>query len=137
MFIVNSSGQVYTPVRTADKTIAPNGLDYSVGGHVGSGDDYLTTIIREAAEELNLSISEDDLEFVAKTLSDEFRYIRHLYLMRSDKTPIYNPNDFVSADWLYPAEIIKKIDEGHPAKNNLRETVMMLQEYLKSPKNYE
>ena len=132
MFILNSKGQIYTPVRTADKTIAPNGLDYSVGGHVGSGEDYMSAIIRESQEELNLSITESEIEQIAKTTSDELRYIRCIYLMRSDKKPTFNPKDFVSAEWLTPHEVINKVDSGHPAKILLRETIIILEDYLKS-----
>lgn len=132
MFILNSKGQIYTPIRTSDKTIAPNGLDYSVGGHVGSGENYLSTIIREAKEELNLNISGEEIEQIAKTISDELRYIRCIYLMRSDKTPRLNPKDFVSAEWLDPLDVINKIDSGYPAKSNLRETIVILRSYLSS-----
>lgn len=130
MFVLNSRGQIFTPVRTANKTIAPNGYDYSAGGHVSAGEDYITTIIREADEELNIDIREEDLELIKKTFSDKNRYYRCIYLLRSDDTPIYNPDDFVSAEWLYPDELIQKIDSGHPAKNNLRETIVLLQDYL-------
>lgn len=130
LFIMNSLGQIYTPTRTATKTISPNGLDYSVGGHVGAGEDYMSTILREAKEELNVEITENDLELVGKTFSDIIFYIRCVYLFRSDETPTFNPDDFVSAEWLLPEEIIQKIDEGHPAKSNLRETIVLLQEYL-------
>lgn len=130
LFIVNSQGQIYVPVRTADKTIAPNGYDYSVGGHVGAGEDYMSTLIRESEEELNLAIIEDDLEFMTKTVDDRIRYIRQIYILRSDETPVFNPADFVSAEWLDPSDLINKVDAGHPAKTNLRETVVMLQEYL-------
>ena len=132
LFIVNSKGQIYIPIRTAHKTIAPNGLDYSVGGHVGSGEDYLSAVIREAKEELNLDIAKSDLKLLAKTTSEDIRYIRHVYILMSDETPLLNPKDFVSAEWTSPTQLIRKIDEGHPAKSNLRETVMMLQDYLSS-----
>lgn len=130
LFIVNSKGQIFTPVRTKNKTIAPGGYDYSAGGHVESGEDYLTAILREAKEELNIEISNEDLVLVAKTSSEKIRYIRSVFLLRSDVTPAFNPNDFVSADWLYPEEMLRSIDSGHPAKSNLGETIIMLQDFL-------
>lgn len=130
LFILNSKGQLYIPVRTASKTIAPNGFDYSAGGHVESGDNYIPAIIREAKEELNINIKQSDLEFIAKTTSVKIRYIRCVYLLRSDETPEFNRDDFVKGEWLYPQEILRKIDEGHPAKSNLGETVVLLKEYL-------
>jgi isopentenyl-diphosphate delta-isomerase len=134
LFIMNSKGRLYVPVRTAHKTIAPNGHDYSVGGHVGSGDDYLSTIIREAKEELNIDIQKEDTAFITKTVSETIKYIRCVYLMYCDETPAFNPDDFVSAEWLYPDELINKIDEGHPAKSSLKDTVILLQGYLDSHK---
>lgn len=130
LFILSSRGLLWVPIRTADKTIAPNGYDYSAAGHVGSGSDYIETIVREAKEEINLYITPQDIEFVAKLKSVSTRYIRSIYLLRTDNTPQLNPNDFVSAEWLSPSELIAKIDSGHPAKSNLREAVVTLQAYL-------
>lgn len=129
-FLVNSEGQVYVPVRTAHKTIAPSGYDYSAGGHVGAGDDYLSALVREAKEELDLDVSPEDLELIAKVVEDEIRYINCIYALRSDANPTLNPDDFVSAEWLTPAELIARIDAGHPAKDSLRGATLRLQEYL-------
>lgn len=130
LFIVNDEGKLWVPVRTAHKTIAPNGYDYSAAGHVGSGDDYLETIIREMEEEINLKISPEQIEFIAKLKSLSTRYIRCIYLLRTNDAPRYNPDDFVSAAWLTPTELIADIDNGHPAKVSLRDTVVALQVYL-------
>lgn len=130
LFIMNQAGELWIPVRTADKTIVPNGFDYSAGGHVGAGEGYLETIIRETKEETNLDVAAANLEFVAKLKSESIRYIRSLYLLRSEETPHFNPHDFVSAEWLKPTELIARIDAGHPTKTNLRNAVTVLQLYL-------
>ncbi len=130
LFILNSEGKIYVPTRTADKTIAPNGFDFSVGGHVESGEDYLTTIIREANEELNLNIESEYLMLIDKTIQDDIKYIRYLYLYRTDDTPIYNPHDFVTAEWMNPEELIEKIDNGHPAKSSLKPSISLLTQHL-------
>jgi isopentenyldiphosphate isomerase len=132
LFIVNKAGKLWIPTRTAHKTIAPNGYDYSAAGHVESGDTYAGTIIRETKEEINLDLTEKDLEFVAKMRSDDVRYFRSIYLTRSDTTPTFNTNDFVSAKWLLPQELTASIDAGHPAKSSLRESVAVLEAYLLS-----
>lgn len=132
LLIINSDGKLWIPVRTPTKTIAPNGYDYSAAGHVESGDDYTSTIIRETKEEINLDIAEEELQFVAKMKSEDVRYFRSVYLLRSDNTPTFNPDDFVSAEWLTPDEVIRNIDLGHPTKTSLRETVLVLKDYLKS-----
>ena len=132
LFILNSKGQIYCPIRTGNKTIAPNGYDYGAAGHVSSGDDYSSTLIKETREELNLTISLDEVEFIDKIISDDVRTIRNVYLLRTDQTPVFNPKDYVSAEWLTPSELIQRIDDGHLAKTDLKETVTRLQEYLRN-----
>lgn len=130
MFVMNDEGKLWTPVRTANKTIAPNGYDFGAAGHVESGEDYLGTIIRETEEEINLTITEDDIEFVAKFKYLNTRYICELYLLRTNKTPEFNPDDFVSAEWLTPDELAANIRAGHPTKKDIVSAVDVLQAYI-------
>ena len=130
IFIVNSEGRIFVPTRTANKTIAPNGYDFSVGGHVGSGEKYLTAVIREAKEELNMDIDPDYLLLIDKTIMDDIKYIRHLYLYRTEETPKYNRDDFVTAEWMTPTQLVEKINNGHPAKGSLKASVELLNEFL-------
>lgn len=53
-FIVNSQGKIWIPQRTALKKIAPNGLDYSVAGHVESGKSCEKAFRRETQEETGI-----------------------------------------------------------------------------------
>ncbi len=126
MFIQNDEGKLWIPKRTPNKRIAPNGLDYSMGGHVASGETYIESALREIQEELNLTLSESDLIFVKKFGPTVSPYFRNLYIYKSNIAPNYNPEDFVSASWLTPKELIEKLDEGVPAKSTLRETVEAL-----------
>jgi isopentenyldiphosphate isomerase len=126
MFIVNSEGKLWVPKRPAHKKIAPNGLDYSAGGHVGSGETYLESALREISEELNIDLTENDLEFVDIFKSADIRYFRAVYLYQSDRAPQYNTDDFVSAEWLTPQELVDKLDAGVAAKGSIRETVVEL-----------
>jgi isopentenyldiphosphate isomerase len=135
LFMVNSKGELWTPVRTQTKKIAPGGFDYAAAGHVEAGEDYLSTLIRETNEELNLTITKEDIEFVAKIKSPSTRYIRSLYTLRTDKTPDYNPDDFVSGAWLTPEVLLQQINEGHAAKESLADSVEVLQAYLEQSKN--
>lgn len=130
MFIMNHQGELWTPIRTAAKKIAPNGYDYSSAGHVEHGEDYLMTIIRETKEELNLTITEQDIEYVCTLKSGRTRYIRSIYLLRSNEAPDYNHDDFTSAEWLTPQELITAIGTGHPAKSSLISSINALVGYL-------
>lgn len=126
MYIINSQRQIWVPKRPAHKRIAPNGLDFSAGGHVGSGESYMESALREIAEELNLDLKADDLIPVKKFRDDDVRYFREVYIYKSDKEPSYNPNDFVSAEWLSADALIAKLDSGAVAKTSIRETVLEL-----------
>jgi len=126
MFIKNDLGLLWVPVRTAHKRVAPNGLDYSMGGHVSSGETYMQSALREIEEELNLSLKPSDLELVNKFSPNDHPYFRNLYFYHSNITPKYNPIDFVGARWLSPTELMTELDSGRPAKSSLRETT----EYL-------
>jgi isopentenyldiphosphate isomerase len=126
MFIQNSEGKFWVPKRTAHKKIAPGGLDYSMGGHVSSGESYLESALREIQEELNLNLNGTDLKFVHKFPPSEIPYFRALYIYESDTEPEYNPDDYVSASWLTPQEILKKLNDGVAAKTSLRETIEFL-----------
>ncbi len=126
MFIQNKKGELWIPKRTADKRIAPNGLDYSVGGHVESGSNYLETVIKETEEELNLQLKEEDITFLKKFKPGTVAYFREVFLYQSDKSPDFNRADFVSARWITPTELIKELKGGIAAKSNLLETVETL-----------
>src|SRR5690348_1603125 len=76
MFILNAEGNIWTPVRTATKKIAPSGYDYGAAGHVGCGDSYVEAMISEAQEEVNLSITANDLGFVTKIRTDKGKIFR-------------------------------------------------------------
>lgn len=128
MFIKNSEGQVWIPKRTADKKIAPSGLDYSCGGHVTSGDSYDSTMVRETEEELNFTPDPKRLHYIIKMPPISIPYFRAVYIYDSNETPDYNPNDFVSAEWMTPSALLQKLDSGVASKRTIKETVLKLQE---------
>jgi len=128
MFLINDKGEFWVPKRTAHKRLFPNGLDFSVGGHVESGEDYLTTVLRETEEEINLKLQPEDVTLIDVQRIDENRYFNALYILRTNKTPDFNPDDFVSAEWLTPQALLKMIEQGVPAKTNIKLAVKRILE---------
>jgi len=128
MFIRNTEGKLWIPKRTAHKTIAPNGLDYSCGGHVTPGDDYDSTMIKEIEEELNFTPDPGKLHYITKMPPTTTPYFHAIYVYDSDETPNYNPNDFVSSQWMTPKELLATLDNGALAKTSIKETVLKLLE---------
>ncbi len=132
LFLVNDNHEIWIPVRTASKHIAPNGYDYSAAGHVLAGDDYTATIVKEAHEEINLGIDPGTLELICKRRLDDIRYFCSLFVLRTNETPTFNPEDFTEAAWMKPEQLLRRIREGHPAKSDLYDATERLLAYLET-----
>lgn len=132
LLIRNSEGRYWIPTRTADKRIAPNGLDYSMGGHVDAGEEYIEAALREIREELNIDLKPEDLIYITKFEPSLIHYFRVVYLYETDETPQYNPADFVKAEWLSLEEIEQRLNSGVSAKRNLLVTIQEVDKYKTS-----
>lgn len=71
VIVWNPDGRILLQKRAADKASFPGFWDTSVGGHVGAGEGYLPTALRECAEELGIRIEASDLSRIGKHLFDE------------------------------------------------------------------
>jgi len=73
LWIVNEQNEVLLQKRAKTKKFFPNVYDVSVAGHIGAGEHSLETAIREASEELGLTINKNKLQFLF-TIKEEFVY---------------------------------------------------------------
>ena len=91
-FLINQSGQLWIPRRTAHKRLFPDCLDMSVGGHVEHGETYEQAFRRETQEELNLNVDDLPWQQIA-TLGprDGLSAFMHVYELRRDDPPTFNP----------------------------------------------
>ena len=127
-FLVNATGLVWIPRRTPHKAMFPGCLDVSVGGHVATGETYAAALARETLEEINLDILRLEWREVAyfspfqTTLSAFMR----VYIISTERTPIYNTDDFSESDWLEPTELARRIGAGEPAKGDLLELIQRI-----------
>ncbi len=120
LLIQNDKGELWIPRRTMDRKIAPGGLDYSCGGHIGSGETYVEGLLREIAEELNLELSADDLTFLIKFgPRPQLPYFSEIYLYKSNQAPAYNTDDFSEYRWISPPDLIALLETGEPAKTSM------------------
>ena len=70
VFVVNAQGNYVLHKR--DASILDGGLLDTAGGHLDSGEDFLDAAVREVAEEMGISISKDDLNYIGP-ISDRSR----------------------------------------------------------------
>ncbi|WP_417364250.1 NUDIX hydrolase [Galbibacter sp.] len=61
VWVYNRNGEILIQKRTSSKETYPDKWDVSVAGHISSGEDPITTAIRETKEEIGLTLKESDL----------------------------------------------------------------------------
>ena len=130
-FVINAKGQLWIPQRGHDKEIFPDALDFSVGGHVESGEEYDNALKREAGEELKFDVSTASYRRLGKLSpeQDGVASFMQIYEIPMEQTPKYNPDDFVKSYWLYPHQLLTMIQNGKPAKSDL--SIVVKRFYIK------
>ena len=91
VWIINDDNEILLQRRSPNKDSNPNMLDISSAGHITTGNDSLTTAVREIEEELGLIVNPDDLQFI-KTIKKSSKYTSDfinnefddMYILRTD-----------------------------------------------------
>lgn len=97
VFVFDMSGRLYLQVHK----VSGGKLDHSVGGHVDSGEDYITAAKREMAEEIN--IEGVNLQTITEGYYSPERSRTHMfgiYECTAPKDWVFVPNDEVEE--IYP-----------------------------------
>ena len=111
--------------RSAIKDSHPGCYDISSAGHIGAGDDPLSSALRELQEELGISASPEQLqefgvqyknyegEFYGKPFRDRQRSILYLYTEPVEETALtLQESEIESVLWMDYAEALKAIQEN-------------------------
>lgn len=127
VFLMNEQGQLWIPVRGMHKSIAPGGLDFSAGEHVGAGEDYDRAALRGLSEELNIDADPDKLQECGKVNPfPGMPYFHKIYTYSYSGIPQYNSADYTSYRWLDAESAIDLLQAGTPAKEILRPSIELL-----------
>lgn len=122
-FVVNDEGKLWIPRRTAHKKLYKNALDFSVAGHIESGESYEKALFRETQEELNIDLQQTpykEMGYFTRTSHPQVPIACKLFFIYSNQAPDYNPDDFVWYEWLTVEETIQKCRaETVPIKSNM------------------
>jgi isopentenyldiphosphate isomerase len=126
-FIVNDAGQLWIPRRTATKKLYPGGLDYSIAGHVESGETYEEGLIKEAREEVTLDLNSIPYKEIGRfnPHTHAVHCFQRVYEVQSNDAPDYNRDDFSGFEWLSPREVINRYIEGEIGKEDIPEVIRM------------
>lgn len=76
VWLLNSDGELLLQKRSPEKETNPNKWTISASGHVSSGDDTLTSAIRETEEELGLLFAPADLTPLCTVTRSELEHTR-------------------------------------------------------------
>lgn len=89
IILINNNKEILVPKRSSNRRIFPNCYDFSVGGHVNSGEEYIEAAYRELKEELgirNVELQEIAYFSPFKSSSNTFQKV---YILKYDN-PIIN-----------------------------------------------
>ena len=107
--------------RSHEKRIAPDCYDVSAAGHVGQGEEFRSTAVRETAEELGLKIHGSRLELIglmkncytAEGINDN--ELRAVYLCREEVDVdrlVLQSSEVSDVCWAEIDELLAVMDEG-------------------------
>lgn len=137
-FIVRDDGKIWVPTRSTHKKIAPGGLDYSVGAHVGLGEDYREALIREFDEEAGLVVSAFDCTEIAYSTplssTPPSIYFYKLFVVKTGKLPTLS-DEHTAGGFLDIETAIAKVENGAAAKDHYLNDLLALRNYLQKDKD--
>jgi isopentenyldiphosphate isomerase len=126
-FIIDSEGRLWIPRRVTTKKLYPNGLDYSIAGHVESGESYEEALLKESREEVNLDLNTvpyKEIGYFTPHINNVHCF-QKVYEINSDVAPNYNMEDFSGYEWLTPGEIVERFEKGDVGKEDIPEVIRL------------
>ncbi|HWA28994.1 MAG TPA: NUDIX domain-containing protein [Lacunisphaera sp.] len=112
LLVVNRAGKVFLHRRSMQKDLFPGFWDSSAAGHVGAGEDYDGTAVRELEEELGCrpeTLPQPLFKIEAREeTGHEFVWV---YRVEAEGPFVLHPDEIERGDWFSPAEIDRWIAE--------------------------
>jgi isopentenyldiphosphate isomerase len=126
LHIINSKGEIYLQRRSMTKDTFPGKWDTSVGGHVDLGETIEQALLRETAEELNITgirpIPLTQYKWETNIESELVFSFRAIY----NATPVFNKKEIDEGRFWSIAEIKKNLGTGIFTPNFENEVPVLL-----------
>lgn len=127
LWIYNSKDEVLLQKRSDQKEIYPSRWDVSVAGHIDAGETPRQAVLREAKEELNLSIDPDALQYIGLDIFNEqipqsfvHRVVNWVYIIKLDvdlKSLEIEPEEVSEIKWIVLDDFASEVNDPNTFKN--------------------
>jgi len=112
LLVVNPAGKVFLHRRSMQKDLFPGFWDSSAAGHVGAGENYDDTAVRELAEELGCRPEKPPQPlFKIEAREETGQEFVWVYRVEAEGPFVLHPDEIDRGDWFSPAEIDRWIAE--------------------------
>lgn len=128
IIITNKDGKIVVPKRSSNRRIFPSCYDFSVGGHVNSGEEYEEAAYRELKEELGIAnVKLQEVAYFSPYDSDSKTFQKVYILKYNNEITNYDQNGIEKLYYMTKGEIRALINN----KPNLFKTdYFVVMEYL-------
>ena len=126
LHIINSKGEIYMQKRSFNKDTQPGKWDTSVGGHVDLGETIEHALLRETAEELNITGLKPTPLIQYKWETDSESELVFSFWAIYNATPVFNKQEIDEGRFWTIHEIRNKLGSGIFTPNFENEVPMLL-----------
>lgn len=128
ILIFNNENKILVPKRSYNRKIFPNCYDFSVGGHVNSGENYEQAAYRELEEELGIKNVELNKIAYFNPYISESNTFQTVYTLNYDKAIINYDKDGIEDIFYFTKEEIKELMNNKP--NLFKTDYFVVMKYL-------
>lgn len=114
ILIFNDENKILVPKRSSNRKIFPNCYDFSVGGHVNSGENYEQAAYRELEEELGIkNVKLNKVAYFNPYISESNTF-QTVYILKYEKAIINYDKDGIEDIFYLTKEEIKELMNNNP-----------------------
>lgn len=128
ILIFNDENKILVPKRSSNRKIFPNCYDFSVGGHVNSGETYEQAAYRELEEELGIKNVELNKVAYFNPYISESNTFQTVYTLNYNKAITNYDKDGIEDIFYFSKEEIKKLMNNNP--NLFKTDYFVVMKYL-------